>query len=88
MRENVPITDEEIHRELERYIGLPTQAVSYYIGRQIFKDGFKQFQNKNLKLNNKYSKEELYKKYHHLVLKDGNLPMEIIQDKIKNYKLK
>ena len=34
------------------------------------------------------SKEELYKKYHHLVLKDGNLPMEIIQDKIKNYKLK
>ena len=88
MRKNVPITNEEIHRELERYIGLPTQAISYYIGRQIFIDGFKEFQNKNIKINNKYSEQELYKKYHHLVLKDGNIPMEILQNKIKNYILK
>ena len=88
MRENVPITNEEIHRELERYIGIPTQAVSYFIGRQIFKDGFKDFQSKNKKMNNKYSKEDLYKKYHHLVLKDGNIPMEILENRIKNYKLK
>jgi uncharacterized protein (DUF885 family) len=88
MRENVPITNEEIKRELERYIALPTQALSYYIGRQIFKNGFKDFEKKNKKINNKYSKEQLYKKYHHLVLKDGNIPMKILQDKIKDYKLK
>ena len=87
MRENVPITNEEIKRELERYIALPTQALSYYIGRQIFKNGFKDFEKKNKKINNKYSKEQLYKKYHHLVLKDGNIPMKILQDKIKNYSL-
>lgn len=87
MRENVPITNEEIKRELERYIALPTQALSYYIGRQIFKNGFKDFEKKNKKINNKYSKEDLYKKYHHLVLKDGNIPMKILQDKIKNYSL-
>lgn len=88
MKKNVPITNEEIKRELERYIGIPTQAVSYYIGRQIFKNGFKEFEIKNKKLNNKYSKEDLYKKYHHLVLKDGNIPMEILENKIKDYKLK
>ena len=88
MRKNVPITNEEIKRELERYIGLPTQAVSYYIGRQIFKNGFKEFEKKNKRINNKYSKEDLYKKYHHLVLKDGNIPMEILENKIKDYKLK
>jgi uncharacterized protein (DUF885 family) len=88
MRKNVPITNEEIKRELERYIGIPTQAISYYIGRQIFKNGFKEFEKKNKKINNKYSKEDLYKKYHHLVLKDGNIPMEILENKIKDYKLK
>ena len=88
MRENVPITNEEIEREIERYIALPTQALSYYIGRQIFKNGFKDFEKKNKKINNKYSKEDLYKKYHHLVLKDGNIPMEILENRIKNYKLK
>ena len=88
MRENVPITNDEIKRELERYIGIPTQALGYYIGRQIFKNGFKNFEKKNEKINNKYSKEDLYKKYHHLVLKDGNIPMEILENKIKDYKLK
>jgi len=88
MRKNVPITNEEIKRELERYIGLPTQAVSYYIGKIIFLDGFKEFEKKNKRINNKYSKEDLYKKYHHLVLKDGNIPMEILENKIKDYKLK
>ena len=87
MKENVPITNEEIKRELERYIALPTQALSYYIGRQIFKNGFKDFEKKNKKINNKYSKEHLYKQYHHLVLKDGNIPMKILQDKIKNFTL-
>ena len=88
MRKNIPITDSEIHRELERYISMPTQAISYYIGKLIFQDGFKEFQKKNKRLNNKYSEEDLYKKYHHFCLKDGNIPMEILQQKIKDYDLK
>ena len=88
MRKNIPITDSEIHRELERYISIPTQAISYYIGKLIFQDGFKEFQKKNKRLNNKYSEEDLYKKYHHFCLKDGNIPMEILQQKIKDYDLK
>jgi len=88
MKKNVPITKEEIEREIERYIGIPTQAISYYVGKLIFLDGFKEFEKKNEKINNKYSKEDLYKKYHHLVLKDGNIPMEILEKKIKDYKLK
>ena len=88
MRKNIPITDSEIHRELERYISIPTQAISYYIGKLIFQDGFKEFQKKNKRLNNKYSEEDLYKKYQHFCLKDGNIPMEILQQKIKDYDLK
>ena len=88
MRKNIPITDSKIHRELERYISIPTQAISYYIGKLIFQDGFKEFQKKNKRLNNKYSEEDLYKKYHHFCLKDGNIPMEILQQKIKDYDLK
>ena len=87
MSDNIPITKEEIEREIQRYISIPTQAISYYIGRQIFIEGFKEFEKKNKKINNKYSKEDLYKKYHHLVLKDSNIPMNILKDKIKNYKL-
>ena len=87
MSDNIPITKEEIEREIQRYISIPTQAISYYIGRQIFIEGFKEFEKKNKKINNKYSKDDLYKKYHHLVLKDSNIPMNILKDKIKNYKL-
>jgi uncharacterized protein (DUF885 family) len=87
MSKNIPITKQEISREIERYISIPTQAVSYYIGRQIFIDCFKIFQKKNKNINNKYSTEELYKKYHHIILKDGNIPMNILKDKIINYKL-
>lgn len=87
MSKNIPITKQEISREIERYISIPTQAISYYIGRQIFIDCFKIFQKKNKNINNKYSTEELYKKYHHIILKDGNIPMNILKDKIKNYKL-
>lgn len=87
MSNNVPITKQEITREIERYISIPTQAVSYYIGRQIFIDCFKIFQKKNKNINNKYSNEELYKKYHHIILKNGNIPMNILKHNIINYKL-
>lgn len=87
MSDNIPITKEEIEREIQRYISIPTQAISYYIGRQIFIEGFKEFEKKNKKINNKYSKDDLYKKYHHLALKDSNIPMNILKDKITNYKL-
>lgn len=88
MKENVPITNLEITRELNRYISIPSQAICYYIGRQIFLEGFKEFEKKNKKINNKYSKETLLKKYHHFVLKDGNIPMEILQKRIKDFQLK
>ena len=40
----------KLKEKLKDILALPTQALSYYIGRQIFKNGFKDFEKKIKKL--------------------------------------
>ena len=80
MKKNVPITDNDINREIDRYISLPTQAISYYMGMQIFLEEFKKYNKKN----NQNSTNDNYKNYHHICLKNGSIPMKILKDLIRN----
>ena len=67
-------SDSEIDAEIYRYVGLPGQALSYKIGELTI-----------LKLRKKYMKKYCdIKKFHKLILENGQLPLDILIDKFKN----
>ena len=67
--------DSEIEAEIYRYVALPGQALSYKIGELTI-----------LNLRKKYMKKQSdIKEFHKLILENGQLPLEILVDKIKKY---
>lgn len=78
MVENTGMTTSEVTSEIERYIVMPGQACAYKIGML-----------KILELREK-AKQELGSQYdlrefHNAVLKNGSLPLDILEEVINNY---
>ncbi|HUS02695.1 MAG TPA: DUF885 domain-containing protein [Chitinophagaceae bacterium] len=75
MRKNEPITEQSATAEIERYMAIPGQALSYKVGELKIKE-----------LRDKYSKQ-LGKKFtlsafHDEFLKDGNMPLVTLENKM------
>ena len=78
MVENTGMTTSEVTSEIERYIVMPGQACAYKIGML-----------KILELREK-AKQELgsqfdLREFHNAVLKNGSLPLDILEEVINNY---
>lgn len=64
-----------VEAEVDRYIALPGQALSYQIGKKAILDLRK-------KAAFELGKEFNIKKFHHQILKDGQLPLILLKEKI------
>jgi uncharacterized protein (DUF885 family) len=76
--ENQPVSSAVAEQRIERYMVTPGQALSYKIGEQ-----------KILSLRN-YAQTKLgtafdIREFHDQILKDGGLPLSILQDKIERW---
>jgi uncharacterized protein (DUF885 family) len=76
--ENQPVSSSVAEQRIERYMVTPGQALSYKIGEQ-----------KILSLR-KYAQKKLgtafdNREFHDEILKDGGLPLSILQDKIERW---
>jgi uncharacterized protein (DUF885 family) len=73
MLEHIPLSHTEIETELERYICYPAQALCYSIGRKVFTE-----------LRDAYLKKNPgdIKGYHHSILENGVLPLDVLKEKI------
>ncbi len=72
MRNNMRISEDEATQEIERYIAIPGQALSYMIGKKkiiALRDAAKK------KLGEKFD----IKKFHTLVLQNGCLPLDLLE---------
>jgi len=81
MRKNEPITEQSATAEIERYMAIPGQALSYKVGELKIKE-----------LRDKYSKQ-LGKKFklaafHDELLKDGNMPLSVLESKMDAWAVK
>ena len=77
-KENAAKTEQDIINEIDRYLVMPGQALAYKIG-----------QLKIMELKNR-SKEILndkfdIKEFHHVILGEGALPLDILEEKIDEY---
>lgn len=64
-----PMTDLDINAELDRYISMVGQALSYKVGELSL-----------INLRNKYCKDGNIKKFHRKVLENGNIPIKILNE--------
>ncbi len=75
MRKNEPITEQAATAEVERYMARPGQALSYKVGELKIKE-----------LRDKYAKQlgNRFKlsRFHDELLKDGNMPLSVLQTKM------
>lgn len=78
MRENSSMAESDIESEVERYISIPGQALSYKVGERkirLLRDELKE------QLGDKFD----IKKFHTQVLIDGAVPMPILESKLQRW---
>jgi uncharacterized protein (DUF885 family) len=63
------MTDLDINAELDRYISMVGQALSYKVGELSL-----------INLRNKYCKDGNIKKFHRKVLENGNIPIKLLNE--------
>jgi uncharacterized protein (DUF885 family) len=78
MREKTGIGEKEVTAEIERYIVIPGQACAYKIGMLKIQELRARTQQE---LGNKFSEPE----FHETVLKNGALPLEILEEQVNEY---
>jgi uncharacterized protein (DUF885 family) len=78
MRDNEPISEQGAVAEIERYMAIPGQALSYKIG-QLKIGGLRRLAEKEL--GNKFD----IAVFHDEVLKYGNLPLELLEARIRQW---
>lgn len=77
MQHNVPLGKQQIEAEIDRYICLPGQALCYKIGeREILKW-------KHLFTSKFGTSDESLKRFHTIMLEDGNLPLQVLEKKMQ-----
>jgi uncharacterized protein (DUF885 family) len=81
MMANEPISEQGATAEIERYMAIPAQALSYKIGALKIRE-----------LRNKYQQELgdqfILASFHDELLKDGAMPLEILEDKMDRWEAK
>jgi len=75
MLENSPITEQGATAEIERYMAIPGQAVAYKVGSLKIQELRAKFEKQ---LNTAFNLAE----FHHQILKDGALPLELLEQKL------
>jgi uncharacterized protein (DUF885 family) len=78
MREKTGIGEKEVTSEIERYIVIPGQACAYKIGMLKIQELRKRAETE---LGDKFDQRE----FHETVLKNGGLPLEILEEQVKDY---
>ena len=78
LRENTSFTEEEITREVERYIVWPGQATSYKIG-QLRIQALRDFAMAEL------GDEFDYGEFHDVVLTNGSVPLPVLTELVNDY---
>ncbi|RAJ31870.1 DUF885 domain-containing protein [Pedobacter cryoconitis] len=78
MMDNEAINEQGATAEIERYMGMPAQALGYKIGAMKIRE-----------LRTKYEKQLGAKfklaEFHHQVLKDGSLPLSVFENKMNDW---
>ena len=77
-KENAAKTEQDIINEVDRYLIMPGQALAYKIG---------QLKIMELKMKSKESLGEKFdiKEFHHVILGEGALPLDVLEEKIDQY---
>ena len=77
-KENAAKTEQDIINEVDRYLIMPGQALAYKIG---------QLKIMELKMKSKESLGEKFdiKEFHHVILGEGALPLDVLEEKINQY---
>lgn len=75
MTDNEPISDAEATAEIERYMAIPGQALSYKIGEMKIKELRSRY---TQQLGNKFN----IKDFHDELLKDGCVPLSVLEEKM------
>ena len=80
MMENEAISEQGATAEIERYIGIPAQALSYKTGALLIRELRTRYSNE---LGNKFN----ISAYHDEVLKDGCMPLEVFERKMDAWEM-
>lgn len=77
-KENAAKTEQDIVNEVDRYLIMPGQALAYKIG---------QLKIMELKQKSKESLSEKFdiKEFHHVILGEGALPLDVLEEKVNDY---
>lgn len=78
MMENEPISEEGAIAEIERYMAIPGQALSYKVGALKIREWRTRFEKE---LGKDFSLAE----FHHQVLKDGCMPLSVLEQRLVNW---
>jgi uncharacterized protein (DUF885 family) len=78
MREKTGMGEKEVTSEIERYIVMPGQACAYKVGMLKIQELRARAQSE---LGEKFDQRE----FHDVVLKNGALPLEILEEQVNNY---
>ena len=91
MQQNSGLGAGDINSESIRYMSIPSQATGYMLGKIIFNDLYSQvksqYESKNSSnpeykfINDKNAMKELFD----LMLRNGEIPLEVLQETITNY---
>ena len=77
-KENAAKTEQDIVNEVDRYLVMPGQALAYKIGQLKIME-LKEKSKK--KLGDKYN----IKDFHHVILGEGALPLDVLEEKVNQY---
>ncbi|WP_367864392.1 DUF885 family protein [Pedobacter sp. WC2423] len=78
MMENEAINEQGATAEIERYMGMPAQALGYKIGAMKIRELRTRYEKQ---LGTKFKLAE----FHHQVLKDGSLPLSVFENKMDSW---
>lgn len=78
MMDNEAINEQGATAEIERYMGMPAQALGYKIGAMKIRELRSRYEKQ---LGTKFKLAE----FHHQVLKDGSLPLSVFENKMDNW---
>jgi uncharacterized protein (DUF885 family) len=78
MLANEPISEEGAIAEIERYMAVPGQALSYKIGQLKIRELRTKYEKE---IGNKFNLSE----FHHTVLKDGCMPLSVLEKRVAKW---
>ena len=78
MMDNEPISEQSATAEIERYMAMPAQALSYKVGELKIKELRKKYE---MSLGKKFSLAA----FHDELLKDGAMPLNILERKMDEW---